>query len=131
MATIFDQHFAEHRITQAQFRVLLAVENGGPAGIAPSILADTLLIERATVSVLTSRLVERGLLARQPGENRRTFNLALTGEGASLLHRIIPAAIALADRTLIGLDKTQLQELRVQLETLEAHLRMADAKNNT
>ena len=36
MATGFDQHFAELGITQAQFRILLAVwEQGGAAGIAP------------------------------------------------------------------------------------------------
>ena len=61
MATGFDQHFAELGVTQAQFRILLAVwEQGGAQGIAPSVLANHFLIERSTISILTNRMVERG-----------------------------------------------------------------------
>ena len=68
MATGFDQHFAELGITQAQFRILLAVwELGGTDGIAPSVLANHLLIERGTISILTNRMIERGWLVRKPG----------------------------------------------------------------
>jgi DNA-binding MarR family transcriptional regulator len=90
MATGFDQHFADLGITQAQFRILLAVwEQGGAEGIAPSVLAHHLLIERGTISVLTNRMVERGWLARRPGENRRTFRLTLTQTGRQLLEKVI------------------------------------------
>jgi DNA-binding MarR family transcriptional regulator len=82
MATGFDQHFATLGITQAQFRILLAVwEEGGEEGIAPSALADYLLIERGTVSVLTDRLVRGGWLFRKQGESRRTYRLMLTDAG--------------------------------------------------
>jgi DNA-binding MarR family transcriptional regulator len=123
MATHFDQHFAEFGITQAQFRVLLAIHDADNNGIAPSVLADLLLIERATISVLTNRLVERGLLRRLPGKNRRTFHLALTEEGARLLHQLIPAAITLADHTLQGLTPTKIQEMQQSLTAVEQHLR--------
>ncbi len=134
MATHFDQHFAEFNITQAQFRVLLAVGDAEIAGVAPSVLAELLLIERATVSVLTQRLVERGLLRRQPGENRRTFNLALTDEGARLLHQLIPAAVTLADDTLQGVMAAEQQEMHKLLAVIERHLREAavlSAKGDT
>ena len=123
LATHFDQHFAAFGITQAQFRVLLAIGDAEAGGIAPSVLADTLLIERATISVLTHRLVGRGLLHRLPGENRRTFSLALTDAGTDLLFQIIPAAIALADSTLQGLTLTQVQEMQQSLAMVEQHLR--------
>jgi DNA-binding MarR family transcriptional regulator len=124
MATGFDQHFAELGITQAQFRILLAVwEQGGAEGIAPSVLAHHLLIERGTISVLTNRMVERGWLARRPGENRRTFRLTLTPPGRELLEKVIPLAIELADHTLSGISPTQLQKLRTNLELIEARLR--------
>jgi hypothetical protein len=90
MATGFDQHFATLGITQSQFRVLLAVwEQGGSEGIAPSVLADHLLIERGTVSVLTNRMMEIGWLARRPGENRHLpagfdrLRCACAGSGGS------------------------------------------------
>jgi DNA-binding MarR family transcriptional regulator len=124
MATGFDQHFAELGITQAQFRILLAVwEQGGAEGIAPSVLAHHLLIERGTISILTNRMVENGWLARKPGENRRTYRLILTQAGRQLLDKVIPLAIELADHTLSGISPAQLHELRANLELIEARLR--------
>ena len=124
MATGFDQHFAELGITQAQFRILLAVwEQGGADGIAPSVLAHHLLIERGTISVLTNRMIERGWLARRPGENRRTFPLTLTPTSQELLEKVIPLAIELADHTLSGISPAHLQQLRTNLELIEARLR--------
>lgn len=124
MATGFDQHFARLGITQAQFRVLLAVwEQGGSEGIAPSFLADYLLIERGTVSVLTNRMVERGWLSRQPGENRRTYRLTLTEAGRQVLQEVVPRAIALAEHTLAGISLNELVQMRTNLEHIEAKLR--------
>ena len=124
MATGFDQHFAELGITQAQFRILLAVwEQGGAEGIAPSVLANHLLIERGTISILSNRMVELGWLKREPGENRRTYRLRLTSAGRQLLDKVIPLAIELADRTLSGISLDQLREMRANLELMEASLR--------
>jgi DNA-binding MarR family transcriptional regulator len=124
MATGFDQHFAELGITQAQFRILLAVwDKGGVEGIAPSVLAKHLLIERGTISILTSRMVERGWLVRKPGENRRTYRLTLTSTGRQLLDKVIPLAVELADHTLSGIAPAQLLEMRSSLELIEASLR--------
>jgi DNA-binding MarR family transcriptional regulator len=124
MATGFDQHFAPLGITQAQFRVLLAVwEEGGADGIAPSVLADYLFIERGTVSVLTDRLVARGWLLRRPGDSRRTYRLALTDAGQQVLQATIPRAVALADHTLSGISSAELRQLRTSLELIEARLR--------
>ncbi len=125
MATGFDQHFAPLGVTQAQFRVLLAVcEQGADGqGISPSALADYLLIERATVSVLTQRMVERGLLERAPGENRRSFRLRLTPAGSSLLEEVLPHAIRLANETLAGTSRDALQGAMAFLERLETSLR--------
>ena len=126
MAAVFDQRFTALGVTQAQFRLMLAVwEEGGETGITPSALADHLLIERATISVLTQRMVERGLLERRPGENRRTFRLALTASGRTLLFEIIPHAVALAEETLNDISPASLRELRTMLDTVERQLRLA------
>ena len=81
MATVFDQKFARFGLTQAQFRVLLAICEAGRDGIAPSTLAAQLLIERATVSVLTTRLVERGWLARTAGRKPAHVPAGFDGGG--------------------------------------------------
>ena len=124
MAAVFDRHFEAMGVTQAQFRLLLALwEEGGGDGLAPSVLADHLLIERATVSVLTQRLVGRGLLERRPGENRRTHRLALTEPGRALLLKVIPHATTLAEDTLSGISPARLSEMQAQLDTIESQLR--------
>lgn len=127
MATSFDRIFADTGITQALFRTLLAVcEVGGAQGITPSALAEHLLIERATVTVLTTRLVERGLLERVPGENRRSFRLVLTPEGGRMLDRVIPRAVKLADETLDGIERADLECAWTLLQAIERRLREAE-----
>ena len=124
MAAGFDQHFKALGITQAQFRTLLAIwEQGGADGITPSALAEHLLIERASVSVLTSRMVEQGWVARKPGENRRTFRLVLTDAGGQLLEALVPRATALANETLSDIPGDQLGQMYAALELVEARLR--------
>ena len=127
MATVFDQHFGDWGVTQAQFRLMLAVwEEGRAEGIAPSVLASHLLIERATISVMTQKMVERGLLERLPGENRRTFRLTLTKPGRELLFEVIPHAVTLAQETLNSISPAQLRELRTMLDAVEQQLRSGE-----
>jgi len=129
MATGFDQHFAELGITQAQFRLLLAVWTQGSAeGITPSVLADFLFIERGTVSVLSNNMVEQGWLERKPGENRRSYRLAITKAGQGVLQNVIPPAIALADATLSGFSRKELEGMRTSLELVETKLRTDKTK---
>jgi DNA-binding MarR family transcriptional regulator len=130
MATLFDQTFARFEITQAQFRVLLEIYEGGNAeGVAPSVLAKNLLLERATVSVLTQRMQERGLLERTAGENRRSFRLRLTAKGEALLHAVIPHARVLADETLAANTPADLDAALWFLERLETRLRSMTGAN--
>ncbi|MBC7808376.1 MAG: MarR family transcriptional regulator [Akkermansiaceae bacterium] len=125
MAARFDEEFRAQGITQAQFRLLIAVySEGGTTGIAPSVLADHLMIERATVSVLATRLIEQALLARSPGENRRTHRLTLTPAGRQLLGRVGPHAVTLSHETLAGMTPDDLQRMRAILEGLEAQIRV-------
>ena len=123
LATVFDQQFSRFGLTQAQFRLLLAICEAGDAGVTPSALANQLLIERAAVSVLTTRLVERGWLARRPGANRRTFLLVLTEAGMASLQEALPHAVTLADETLAGFHREELHDTLALLGQLEAHLR--------
>lgn len=124
MVTMFDQNFSGYGITQAQFRVLIGIiELGDEAGVAPSVLADHLLIERGTTTVLTSRMVELGWLSRVPGENRRTFRLRLTKAGWAKFQEVSPAAILLANQALAGSSREELEQVLERLAKLEAHLR--------
>jgi DNA-binding MarR family transcriptional regulator len=123
MAVGFDKRFAELGITQAKFRTLLAVAEEAASGITPSDLADRLLIERATVSSLVKGLVERGLVARVSGENRRTYSVVLTAAGADLLGVLVPRAVELANQTMADLGEPELRLMYAGLERVESRLR--------
>lgn len=124
MATGFDQHFDNLGITQSQFRVLLEVwRHGGREGIAPSALAEILFIERGTTSVIAERMVKLGWLERKPGENRRTYLLALTAGGGQMLTKAATPALALADESTAGISEKELRSMRAGLEKIEATLR--------
>lgn len=124
MAVGFDQRFAHFGITQAQFRLLIAVWNcGGREGATPSALADYLFLERATVSVMINKLLGEGLLAKLPGENRRSYKLTLTEKSGTLMRSMGPEATALADTTLSAFSATELHQLEASLKALEQRLR--------
>jgi DNA-binding MarR family transcriptional regulator len=124
MAVGFDKRFAELGITQAKFRTLLVVaEEAAGSGITPSDLADRLLIERASVSSLVKGLVERGLVARVPGENRRTYGVVLTAAGADLLEVLVPRAVELANQTMADVGEPELRLMHAGLERVESRLR--------
>jgi DNA-binding MarR family transcriptional regulator len=124
MAAGFNQHFDKLGLTQAQFRVVLAVWNlGGGAGVTPSELAAYLFLERASVSVLLKKLFDKQLLAPQAGENRRSYRVTLTEQGVALLRRASPTAQSLADATFEGFDAADVQRFEEMVHTLEMRLR--------
>ena len=124
MAVGFDQKFAHFGITQAQFRLLIAVWNlGGSEGATPSALADHLFLERATVSVMINKLLESGLLTKHTGENRRSYKLTLNEKSGALMRALGPEAVALADTTLEAFSSEELAQLEVHLKALEVRLR--------
>jgi DNA-binding MarR family transcriptional regulator len=123
MAVLFDQEFRAHHLTQAQFRLLLAVWESPEESTTPSVLAEKLLIERATVTSLVTRLVDEGLLERLPGENRRTHQLVLTEAGRQKLQTVAPIATQFANTTLTSFLESEVTHWEGLLERLEVRLR--------
>jgi DNA-binding MarR family transcriptional regulator len=126
MAAQFDNWFADAGITQAQFRMLLAIwqRAGREGSITPSALAEHLFIERPTATVLIARLVERGLVVRVPSqEDRRSYGLRLTEAGGLLLQTIGPVATEKAEKTLADFTADEQALLRSMLGRLESYLR--------
>lgn len=129
MGSIFDMEMADHGLTQAQFRTLLAIWQRGQ--VAPGQLADELLLDRASISLLTSKMLECGWLERLPGENRRSFKLQITPAGDAKLQAAIPPALELANRTISCLESEQAEQLLATVTLLESHVRHWDARTRS
>jgi len=80
----------EYGITAQQHQALLAIRaHAGPEPMSIGELADSLLIKNHSAVGMVSRLVERGLVQRQPSEtDRRRVLLTLEPRGEETLQRI-------------------------------------------
>jgi len=80
-------------ISGAQLFVLQQLEDAGPCSIGE--LAEHTLTHQSSVSVVVSRLIERGLVSRRASEtDGRRVQVALTPAGRTLLRQAPPMAQA-------------------------------------
>jgi DNA-binding MarR family transcriptional regulator len=104
------------RITQ--FTLLVAAELRGGALISE--LADTLALERTSVTRELKLLEERGLVSISPGEDRRARVVELTKEGRSALAAAYPRWHEAQARALENTDQAGWSELAGRIAALES-----------
>ncbi|MFI9786570.1 MarR family winged helix-turn-helix transcriptional regulator [Kitasatospora sp. NPDC051984] len=117
----------EHRLTQAQYGVLVALGQHGPVGQGR--LAELVAVDaRNLVSVLDG-LTGRHLVERRPHDtDGRRRVVALTAEGRALVDGLAAAAATEQDRFLAALPATDRARLNRLLQRLyAAHLSQPDA----
>lgn len=79
-------------VTPRQIAVLLALHRGGPASQAQ--LAARVRTDRNTLAEIIGRMVERGLVLREPSrQDRRAFILKLSPQGEALLWEVLPPMV--------------------------------------
>lgn len=95
-------------LTPVQFGALTALSEN--PGIDQATLAGLIAYDRVTIGGVVDRLQAKGLVARSlSATDRRARVLALTGDGAALLARALPAVRALQDDILSGLTEAEAQ----------------------
>jgi DNA-binding MarR family transcriptional regulator len=100
-------------LSLAEHEVLARLEQaGGP--LRMQAVADRLLVSKSGVTRLVDRLVEAGLVAREPSAaDRRVVHAALTAEGRRTLVASMPVLMAGVEEALgRHVDATDLAELR-------------------
>lgn len=88
---VVDAVFAAHGIDRGEFDVLASLRrNGSPFALAPSQLAEVLLITRAGMTKRVDRLVADGLVRRvEHPRDRRSRLIALTDAGKTLIDQVV------------------------------------------
>jgi DNA-binding MarR family transcriptional regulator len=80
----------KYQLSEGKLRVLIVLHQH-PEGIAPSYLAEKTGVTKATISVMSQRLVRDGLVeARSSQEDRRTKKLLLTPAGKAYTEKVLP-----------------------------------------
>jgi DNA-binding MarR family transcriptional regulator len=100
-------------ISGAQLFVLQRL--AGSARLSLNELARRTLTHQSSVSVVVSRLVERGLVLRTPSKaDARRLDLGLSAKGREFLKKVPPTT---QERLILAIDKLPLRQ-RVELEAL-------------
>jgi DNA-binding MarR family transcriptional regulator len=115
-----DRVFDAHGLGSANFAVLVTlarVDDG--EGVTQRRLMSELGLTSGTISVRMDRLVEEGLVDRQPDpQSRRNTRISLTRRGRELFERVVPAHLANERRLLSALDDDEQDVLAALLGKL-------------
>jgi DNA-binding MarR family transcriptional regulator len=99
----------EYGLSGPDFRVLVALRRVGPPfALTQARLMGELALTSGTVSVRVDRLVERGVVLREPStHDRRAQVVRLTDEGLRLFDELGPRHLANEDRLLSALSREE------------------------
>jgi MarR family transcriptional regulator, organic hydroperoxide resistance regulator len=116
-----DEALAQHRLTIAMWRVLVALADSGPQRQID--LSGLTSIDVSTLSRLVTRLVRARLVTRSRSTNsNREVTVGLTPAAAKLVARLIPIARQLERDATAGLSAAELQMTKQSLRHMYDNL---------
>jgi len=89
ITAVYDDALAEVGLKVSQFSVLNAVASREDT--RPAELAKFLEMDESTLSRNVARMCARGWLRLEPGDDRRSHQITITGMGKALLRKSYPA----------------------------------------
>lgn len=114
---LFTQNLSKTDLTPRQFVVLLAVSE--EEGLSQTDLVNRTGIDRSTLADMISRMIKRGLLARQrTAQDARANSVRLTAAGRKALNSAQPKAGAAEETLLALIPKTVQKDLLRTLSQL-------------
>jgi DNA-binding MarR family transcriptional regulator len=117
----FDERARGIGVTRPQWRVLTVLLRN--EGINQGGLADLLEVEPITLCRMVDRLQEAGLVERRADpDDRRAWQLYLTGKARELLSQLRPLAESMFDEALDGLSGAEQAKLMASLERIRQNL---------
>jgi DNA-binding MarR family transcriptional regulator len=94
-----------HGLSNAAAQTLAIIEGAGEA-LAPSVIAERLMITTGSMTSLLDTLERRGLVRRQPHpSDRRRLLVQLTHEGQALVDTFLPELVAVQTELVAGLSE--------------------------
>ena len=106
-------------ITVDQWLVLKVVEED--TDLTQTEIAERVFKDQASVARIQALLLQRGLLAAEPGPDGRRQRLSITAEGQRVLTEVQPVIDNNRRLALDGLTEADLDQLRASLERIAAN----------
>ena len=123
VARIYDESLAPYGLRTTQYSILARLEVEGPAPLGR--LAARLAMDRSTLAREAAPLVRAGLVAEEPGPDRRQRLLSLTDEGLSRLEAARPGWREAQRRVRDELGRERTEGLLGELHALVGSIRAA------
>lgn len=118
---IEDQAAADYGVTMWQYAILSVVSDS--PGLNQGQVARNLQYSANRIVADLDELQERGLLVREPGQDRRANQLHVTEAGAALQRKVQHDVHDREDDLLAGLSPTRQRQLRAALQQLAQQMR--------
>lgn len=123
-SALFQQFIPDSKLTVAQFVVMCALHDDGPASIASLVKAT--VIDQATIRGVVDRLKNRDLVSLQADPvDRRKVMVTLTHSGQQLVSEIQPFAQTISEETFGPLNAAERVALLYLLR------KITEAENNS
>lgn len=116
------RHVRSLGVTPAQFDIVATL--GRTSGMSFKELSEKTLITKGTLSGVIDRMVERGLLTREPiqGDGRKVL-LRLTADGDRLFEQIFPVHIDYLSKSFAAFSDEDLESIDESLTRVRDSLR--------
>ena len=104
-------------LSRGQLRILTLLSSN--VSISPGNVADMLGVPKANVTEIIERLVDQGLVKREPNlEDRRSHNLSLTKKGKAEVEQLREWSTRRIEKVLERIPGDKLESLAISLEDM-------------
>jgi len=123
LLSAINSSLSRHGTSQARFRLLLMLRLAGERGLHPSELAETLRVERASVTGLVDGIEREGLARRVASEeDRRSVTVLLTPKGRRFIDSLAPLRLRKVAELMCCLSAAEQKTLVKLLDRLNANM---------
>lgn len=114
----------QYGLTHAQFDIIATL--GNTPGMSYKELGERTLITKGTLTGVIERLEQKGLVVRERNsDDRRSFQVSLTREGAAVFREVFPKVIAHGKQLFAGFSDAEFDEMDGALLKLRERISQA------
>ncbi len=82
-------------------------------------LSQSIHKDPASITRILDNLVKKGLIVRNMGNDRRTFNLSVTKQGRAIIEQVLPEAVKARAKGLEGISSKDAKQLISMLKKIQ------------
>lgn len=118
------RYFQGHRLTDAQFNVLVQLKYAGDSVLSQAALGRRLVVNKADMTGIIDRLERTGLVERVAHPNDRRVNLVrMTAEGQNAVESLEAGYLEGVGKLMSGISQTDLNRLNRILEKVRRNVK--------